>query len=90
MPTGFEVGPMLSPKLPMTGEECILLAEIDRDMDGEKRLLGSDKGDPIDGMLIPWCRICSSSSRNLAMTEPDPFFGPRRFRTMSREHLTIQ
>lgn len=36
MLTGFEVGPTLSLKFPIMGEECILLAEIDRDSDGEK------------------------------------------------------
>jgi hypothetical protein len=70
----------------MTGEDCILLAEMDRDNDGEKWLLDSDKGDSMVGTLIPW-RICSSSSRNLEMTDPEPFLGPRRLRMMSLEQL---
>jgi hypothetical protein len=51
---GFEVGPMLSLKWAMVGEECILLAEIDRDNDGGKWLLVSDKGDSRAGKMMPW------------------------------------
>ena len=84
---GFDVGPTLSLKFATTGEECILLAEIDRDSDGENRLLDSDKGDSLVGILIPCWRIWPSSSRSFAIIEPDPFLGPRRLRMMSLEHL---
>ena len=49
MLAGFEVGPMLSLNWAVVGEECMLLAEIERDKDGEKRLLASDKGDSLVG-----------------------------------------
>ncbi len=85
--TGFDVGPTLSPKFPTTGEDCILLAETDRDSTGENRLLDSDKGDSMVGILIPCWRTWSSSSRSFAIIDPDPFLGPRLLRMMSLEHL---
>lgn len=54
---GFDVGPTLSLKFPTTGEDCILLADTDRDSEGEKWLLDSDKGDSMVGILIPCWRI---------------------------------